>query len=171
MSSDYSDVFYAQMKLVKKTLLLGLEREYKFHKTRKWRFDFAYPDIQLAVEIDGGQWRAGGGRHNSDKDKEKLNHAVLNGWHVLRFSTTQAKNDPMSCFDFIEECISAKKIANDYGEVLNSVKKKMIEGQLNYGQYNPKKCNRNMLDEACEELMDAINYCFFQITKLKNMNS
>ena len=64
MSSDYSDVFYAQMKLVRKTLLLGLEREYKFHKTRKWRFDFAYPDIQLAVEIDGGQWRAGGGRHN-----------------------------------------------------------------------------------------------------------
>ncbi|HAT10302.1 MAG TPA: hypothetical protein DCS97_06855, partial [Planctomycetes bacterium] len=28
--------------------------EHRFHPTRKWRFDFARPDIHLAIEIDGG---------------------------------------------------------------------------------------------------------------------
>ncbi|EPP5336614.1 hypothetical protein ACUSRM_000689 [Vibrio alginolyticus] len=28
--------------------------EYRFHETRRWRFDFAYPDQQLAIEVEGG---------------------------------------------------------------------------------------------------------------------
>jgi hypothetical protein len=34
-------------------------REYVFAPPRKWRFDFAWPDIKLAVEINGGIWNNG----------------------------------------------------------------------------------------------------------------
>jgi len=64
-------------------------REHKFHPTRKWRFDFAWPARMIAVEVDGGTWA--GGRHTRgagfEKDCEKLNAATLLGWRVFRFTT------------------------------------------------------------------------------------
>jgi len=69
------------------------EREYKFHQNRKWRFDFCWPLLKVAVEIDGGVHS--NGRHNRGKGFEedliKLNEASLLGWTVLRFSTGQVK--------------------------------------------------------------------------------
>lgn len=63
------------------------EREYRFHPTRKWRFDFAWHDLRVAVEIDGavfssGRHSTGIGIHN---DMDKHNAAVAGGWRVLRF--------------------------------------------------------------------------------------
>jgi len=69
------------------------EREHKFHPTRKWRFDFAFPEKMLAVEIEGGVWT--GGRHTRGKgfvsDMEKYNAAAALGWTVMRFTTQQSK--------------------------------------------------------------------------------
>lgn len=60
--------------------------EYRFHAVRFWRFDLAWPEHRLALEIEGGVWT--GGRHTSGagyaKDMEKYNAAVLAGWRVLR---------------------------------------------------------------------------------------
>lgn len=60
--------------------------EYRFHKTRKWRFDYAWPDIKVALEIEGGVWT--GGRHTRGagflRDIEKYNAAAVAGWTVLR---------------------------------------------------------------------------------------
>lgn len=64
------------------------EREYRFHATRGWRFDFAWPVYRVAVEIDGGQWQSSGGRHARDADREKLNAAAGLGWRVFRYSGT-----------------------------------------------------------------------------------
>jgi hypothetical protein len=36
------------------------EIEYKFHPKRKWRLDYYFPRIKLAVEIQGGTWINGG---------------------------------------------------------------------------------------------------------------
>lgn len=70
------------------------ERQYRFHNTRKWRFDFSWPDRKLAVEIEGGIWAKGahtrGKRFNSDA--EKYNAAALAGWQVLRYTTDTVKN-------------------------------------------------------------------------------
>jgi len=79
--------------------------EYKFHPKRKWRFDFAYPYKQVAVEIDGIAWQAGGGRHNTDDDREKMNSAVAMGWRILRFSGKQIKNDPSECIKLLSETL------------------------------------------------------------------
>lgn len=70
------------------------EREVKFHPTRKWRFDFAWPDKKLAVEIEGGVYS--GGRHTRAKgfiaDCEKYNEAAALGWTVLRFTADEVKS-------------------------------------------------------------------------------
>ena len=67
---------------------LGVEcvKEYRFHSTRKWRFDYAIPEHKIAIEVEGGVWT--GGRHTSPKgflgDMEKYNTATVMGWRVLR---------------------------------------------------------------------------------------
>ena len=68
--------------------------EYRFHPVRRWRFDYAVPEIRLAVEYNGhgGFVKAGGiSRHGSiigmTADSEKLNAAVAHGWRVLQFTT------------------------------------------------------------------------------------
>ena len=64
------------------------EREFRFHETRRWRFDFAWPIFRLAVELEGGIWN--GGRHTRPAgyaaDCEKYNAAAMVGWMVLRFT-------------------------------------------------------------------------------------
>lgn len=61
-------------------------KEFKFHPTRKWRFDYAIPQYKIALEVEGGVWS--GGRHTSPKgflnDMEKYNTATLMGWRVFR---------------------------------------------------------------------------------------
>jgi very-short-patch-repair endonuclease len=68
-------------------------REHKFHPTRRWRFDLAFLESKLAVEVEGGIWTYG--RHNRAisfiKDMEKYNEACLLGWNLLRFTTDMVK--------------------------------------------------------------------------------
>jgi very-short-patch-repair endonuclease len=86
-------------------------REYQFHAIRKWRFDFAWPDIRLAVEIEGGIWT--GGRHTRGKgfvgDCEKYNEASLMGWTVLRFPVDQIASG--EALQFIEKALKQKEDA------------------------------------------------------------
>lgn len=70
-----------------------VESEYRFHPTRKWRFDYAVPEIRLAVEYNGHAGfvgKAGASAHSSvtgiTRDAEKLNSAIGCGWRVLQFT-------------------------------------------------------------------------------------
>jgi very-short-patch-repair endonuclease len=69
-------------------------REYRFHPSRKWRFDFAWPDVLLAVEVEGGGFSRG--RHHRAAgfaaDCEKYNAAALLGWRVLRFTPAMVED-------------------------------------------------------------------------------
>jgi hypothetical protein len=59
--------------------------EYRFSE-RRWKFDWAWPDRKLALEVEGGLWIMG--RHNRpvgmQKDFEKYNAAACLGWRVLK---------------------------------------------------------------------------------------
>ena len=61
--------------------------EYRFHPTRLWRFDYAWPEVKVALESDGGVWIQGGHNRGSGwvKDTEKRNEAAALGWRLLRF--------------------------------------------------------------------------------------
>ena len=64
--------------------------EHRFHPERKWRFDIAFPDQKLAVEIHGGVYR--GGHHTRGKgvldDREKRAEAQRLGWKVFEVAPT-----------------------------------------------------------------------------------
>lgn len=70
-------------------LKLNFVPEYKFHPTRRWRFDFADADKKIAVECEGGIFS--NGRHTRGigylNDTEKYNQAQILGWKVLRYCT------------------------------------------------------------------------------------
>lgn len=72
-----------------RALGVAFEPEYVFHPTRQWRFDVALPDHRIAIEIEGGIWKHGGGGHSHpmhiERDIEKYNAAAQLGWRVFRF--------------------------------------------------------------------------------------
>lgn len=69
-------------------------REFRFHETRRWRADFAWPDKRLLVECEGGEHS--GGRHTRGtgftQDCEKYTEAALAGWRVLRFTGSMIRS-------------------------------------------------------------------------------
>lgn len=65
--------------------------EYAFAKPRRWRFDWAWPDAKVALEVEGGAWT--GGRHTRPRgflgDIEKYNAATVKGWRLVRVTPNQ----------------------------------------------------------------------------------
>lgn len=89
--SKLEDEFEFQLKALK---LTGYVREHRFHETRRWRFDFAFPEQKLAVEIHGAIFTQG--RHSRGKgiegDMEKINAAQELGWNVYCVSGGMVKS-------------------------------------------------------------------------------
>jgi hypothetical protein len=82
-----------QMKAVK---LPVPETQFRFHPTRRWTLDFAWPLVKLYCEVEGGIFIKGGGRHNRalgfEADCEKYSEAAILGWRGLRVTTGQIKS-------------------------------------------------------------------------------
>lgn len=72
--------------------------ELMFYSQRAWRFDFAWPDRKIALEVEGGTWMRGQfGGHNRGsgmaRDMAKYNHATRLGWKVYRVTPQQLNSD------------------------------------------------------------------------------
>lgn len=97
-SPEANDLFTA---LVRSDLRLLCVKELEFCPGRRWRFDYAIPDVKIALEVEGGAFKERsyirkdgkvittiGGRHNSAVgflgDMEKYNTATVMGWRLLR---------------------------------------------------------------------------------------
>lgn len=69
-------------------VISGYVRELKFDEVRRYRFDWAIPDLKLAIEYEG--LNSEKSRHTTKKgytgDCEKYNIATLNGWKILRYT-------------------------------------------------------------------------------------
>lgn len=89
----------------------GLEcvKEYRFHPKRLWRFDYAFPEHKIALEVEGGVWTQG--RHTRAEgflgDIEKYNTATLMGWRVFR--CTPSTQYTRATFDLIKNAIFGEK--------------------------------------------------------------
>ena len=98
---DHADTLHHYFRILRPDALEGCVREHRFAPPRRWRFDLAWPAERLAVEVDGGRWQSGGGRHATAGDYVKLRAAVTLGWRVLRFTSGEVTSDPQSCIDEI----------------------------------------------------------------------
>jgi len=108
--SKLEDTMAQQMALAK---LPAWVSEYRFHPVRRWRFDFAWPEKMIALEVEGGQFTHGKpirhydprrkkrattqiSRHLSpmgfEGDCKKYNAAALLGWRVIRVTTQMVKS-------------------------------------------------------------------------------
>lgn len=69
-------------------------RDYRAIPDRKFLCDLAWPEIKLAVEVDGGEFMRG--RHSRGagmaSDCEKQNLLVFAGWRCLRFTGGQVRD-------------------------------------------------------------------------------
>lgn len=90
--------------------LVGGVVEHCFAPPRRWRFDYAWPGLLLALEVEGGVWS--GGRHTRGsgflRDMEKYNTASLLGWRVFR--TTPQQIESGATFALLE------RMAEQFGE-------------------------------------------------------
>ena len=64
--------------------------EYQFYSERLWRMDYAWPQVKVAIEVEGGIYQ--GGDHTTSMqgvlgDIQKYNTAASMGWLVLRATT------------------------------------------------------------------------------------
>ena len=98
-ASDYATVSGsdAEQSLVFQLRALGMPeptREWRFSPPRRWRFDFAWVNRLVAVEVEGGAYV--NGRHTRgagfEQDLVKYNMAALAGWRVLRFTPRQIES-------------------------------------------------------------------------------
>ena len=86
-------------------------REYRVWDQRRWRFDFAWPNYKIAVEVHGGLFISG--RHSrgmgQQGDFDKMNVAQLLGWNVFQFSTGDVKKGvAVECLENLFEFHSVK---------------------------------------------------------------
>jgi very-short-patch-repair endonuclease len=88
---NLEEIFHIQIKAVR---LPAAQREYRFHPKRGWKFDFAWPQAMIAVEIEGGTHMRG--RHVRPEgfrnDCIKYSEAALLGWKVLRGDSQMVKS-------------------------------------------------------------------------------
>lgn len=81
------------------------EREFVFAPPKKYRADFAYPEQNLLIEVEGGIYGRGG--HSSPagitRDVEKYNLATLTGYRVIRCTSEQVTSG--QCVLWIREAL------------------------------------------------------------------
>lgn len=72
----------------------GIRERLRKAGLQDWRFDFAFPDKLIALEVEGGIYS--NGRHvrgkGFDDDVKKYGEAQYLGWTVIRVTSTSINN-------------------------------------------------------------------------------
>lgn len=91
------------IKSVLKRKGMPFEVEWKFLTKRKFKFDLAILNFKCAIEYEGLMSKKS--RHTTltgySKDCEKYNLAVINGWHVFRYTAKNYKDFEQNLIEFM----------------------------------------------------------------------
>lgn len=89
----------------------GIVSEHRFHPTRRWRFDWALPDLMVAIEFDGVVSKMAHATVTSVlNDSAKMNEAALLGWTVIRTNSPNLRDG--SGYKAIERAVEAARKAD-----------------------------------------------------------
>lgn len=99
--------------------------EYRFHAVRKWRFDWAWVECKLAVEIDGvtsgktkdenGDYISVGRHQTIDgltKQYEKTNSGAECGWIILHFTPKMVAANPAGVVEQVKRIAEMRSAAH-----------------------------------------------------------
>ena len=70
--------------------------DYLFHPTRKWELDRAWPEIKVAVEIDGGGHKMYWKKYHNDIEKQNAAHLL--GWQIFRITNLMIRQDDVDFY-------------------------------------------------------------------------
>lgn len=103
--------------------------EFVFHPTRKFRFDLAFPESHIALEINGAVFQrkgakrchfcgniAGGGHtygKGAEKDMLKRNLANIAGWTVLEYQWREIIETPDAIAKDVQEIMHLRGKRNE----------------------------------------------------------
>lgn len=77
------------------------EYQFALEQGRRFRFDFCWVPLRVAVEIEGGTWQ--NGRHSREpgfsNDCRKYNMAAALGWAVFRFTAAMLDNNETAALE------------------------------------------------------------------------
>lgn len=110
--SDLEDELWSQLE---NAGISPPEYEYRFAKAigRQWRFDAAFPEHLVAIEVEGGAWV--NGRHNRgsgfEADLLKYATATAMGWRVIRVGSKLIKSGEAT--ELIKQLL--EKVAEAHG--------------------------------------------------------
>lgn len=82
------------------------EREYRFDPWRAWRFDFAWPAVSIAVEVESWGHRT---EARYMTDMEKYNEATQAGWQVYRCTRKMLETSPDRFLQIVEQSIRQRE--------------------------------------------------------------
>lgn len=87
------------------------ERELRFAPPRRWRFDIAFPEQRVAVELHGGEFI--NGRHvrgyGLKNDCEKARAAARLGWKLYPFVGSDVNQDMGKVIEEIREAVHGEQ--------------------------------------------------------------
>lgn len=85
-------------------------KEFRFHKKRKWPWDFCYPDQMIAIEYQGGTYMQGKSGHSNvdglERDYEKFTEGSLLGWTIILINAKTVKNG--KALEWVERALKGK---------------------------------------------------------------
>lgn len=89
----------------------GLRKRLQVAGLHDWRFDCAWVEQQIAVELEGGTYTRG--RHTRgagySSDCAKYNAAQLHGWIVLRFTADMLHDDSARCIEQVKRALTIRR--------------------------------------------------------------
>ena len=109
-TSDLEDYLETMMLMLSTDLRGKYVREFEFHPKRKWRFDFAFVECKVAVEVDGGEYLGNQGvtdPHAKSGNYDKINQATILGWRVLRYRGSTIKDNPYEVVEQIKNMVTS----------------------------------------------------------------
>jgi very-short-patch-repair endonuclease len=90
--------------------LPAMEREYRIALAdRVFFLDFCYPEVRVAVEVEGWQWHSG--RRKWQKDLERRNLLTGAGWLILHFTWSDVCERPGWVASQIARAVSLRSVS------------------------------------------------------------